>query len=50
MLFSHDTEASLACLVDLVNSAPGEGHDERLLDVADLADLVGGTASPMPTR
>ena len=30
MLFSHDTEHSLACAVDLVNSAPVDGADDGL--------------------
>ena len=44
MLFSHDTEHSLACIVDLVNSAPsrtGSGTTEELLpDLAALRELV----------
>ena len=44
MLFSHDTERSLACIVDLVNSAASRipsGHDEEQLpDLASLADFV----------
>lgn len=40
MLFSHDTEHSLACIVDLVNSAPSAGNQEQLPDVASLARFV----------
>ena len=40
MLFSHDTEHSLACAVDLVNSAPVDGADEGLPDLAALHDFV----------
>lgn len=36
MLFSHDIEHSLACVVDLVNTAP-DGSDEDLLE--DLGSL-----------
>jgi predicted RNA-binding Zn ribbon-like protein len=38
--FSHDTEHSLACVVDLVNSAPGRGTEEELPDVDSLHDFV----------
>jgi predicted RNA-binding Zn ribbon-like protein len=38
--FSHDTAHSLACLVDLVNSAPAAGGDELLPDVAALTAFV----------
>ncbi|MGA9747188.1 MAG: CGNR zinc finger domain-containing protein [Nocardioides sp.] len=41
MLFSHDTEHSLACAVDLVNSAPGENAEEELTDLGALRDFVG---------
>ena len=40
MLFSHDTERSLACIVDLVNSAPSTGTGELLGDVGALTSLV----------
>lgn len=40
MLFSHDTEHSLACVVDLVNSAPGETSDELLPDLDALSEFV----------
>ncbi|HEU5455998.1 MAG TPA: CGNR zinc finger domain-containing protein [Nocardioides sp.] len=40
MLFSHDTEHSLACAVDLVNSAPSGSYDEGLPDLAALQDFV----------
>lgn len=40
MLFSHDTEHSLACAVDLVNSAPGRSDDEGLPDLDALRDFV----------
>jgi predicted RNA-binding Zn ribbon-like protein len=40
MLFSHDTERALECLVDLVNSAPSSGADEQLTDVEDLRAFV----------
>ena len=40
MLFSHDTEHSLACAVDLVNSAPSGSYDEGLPDLAALHDFV----------
>ena len=40
MLFSHDTEHSLACVVDLVNSAPTRGTDEQLRDLDALGDFV----------
>lgn len=39
MLFSHDTEHSLACVVDLVNSA-GEGESDHLSDLDQLSDFV----------
>ena len=50
MLFSHDTERSFACIVDLVNSAasrtPSGHHEEQLPDLASLAaDLA-----PAPPR
>ena len=40
MLFSHDTEHSLACAVDLVNSAPTLSSTEQLHDLAALTDFV----------
>lgn len=40
MLFSHDTEHSLACAVDLVNSAPTTSGAEELPDLPALADFV----------
>ena len=40
MLFSHDTEHSLACAVDLVNSAPSSSYDEGLPDLPSLQDFV----------
>jgi predicted RNA-binding Zn ribbon-like protein len=40
VLFSHDTEHSLACAVDLVNSAPSGSYDEGLPDLAALQDFV----------
>jgi len=40
MPFSHDTEHSLACVVDLVNSAPTSGNVEMLSDLDALGDFV----------
>ncbi len=40
MLFSHDTEHSLACAVDLVNSAPLGSNEEGLPDLAALREFV----------
>lgn len=40
MLFSHDTEHSLACVVELVNSSPGTAGEELLPDVTALAQFV----------
>lgn len=40
MPFSHDTEHSLACVVDLVNSAPTCGTAEMLPDLDALSALV----------
>ena len=40
MPFSHDTEHSLACVVDLVNSAPVSGTVETLSDLDALGDFV----------
>jgi len=41
VLFSHDTEHSLECVVDLVNSAPSGSRDEQLCDVEALSAFVG---------
>ncbi|HET7356887.1 MAG TPA: CGNR zinc finger domain-containing protein [Nocardioidaceae bacterium] len=40
MSFSHDTEHSLACVVDLVNSAPMSDTVETLSDLDALSDFV----------
>lgn len=40
MLFSHDIEHSLLCVVDLVNSGPSGGTEETLPDLAALGDFV----------
>jgi CGNR zinc finger/Putative stress-induced transcription regulator len=42
VLFSHDTERALECVVDLVNSAPAadDGSDESLPDLPSLAAFV----------
>ena len=40
MIFSHDTEHSLLCVVDLVNSAPRSGSPELLGDVEALRSFV----------
>ena len=40
MLFSHDTEHSLACIVDLVNSAPSISTEEQLTDLDALREFV----------
>lgn len=40
MLFSHDTEHSLACIVDLVNSAASATTEEQLTDVDALRAFV----------
>lgn len=40
MIFSHDTEHTLLCVVDLVNSAPGAGSPELLGDVEALQRFV----------
>ena len=44
MLFSHDTERSLACVVDLVNSSasrtPAGSDEEQLPDLGSLAAFV----------
>ncbi|MGH3315837.1 MAG: CGNR zinc finger domain-containing protein [Nocardioidaceae bacterium] len=39
-IFSHDTEHSLLCIVDLVNSAAGPGGEEMLPDVGSLERFV----------
>jgi hypothetical protein len=41
VLFSHDTEHSLGCAVDLVNSAPSGSYGEGLPDLRALQDFVG---------
>jgi predicted RNA-binding Zn ribbon-like protein len=40
VLFSHDTERSLQCAVDLVNSGPGLGALELLPDLEALSGFV----------
>ncbi len=40
MLFSHDTEHSLAGVVDLVNTAPGGSGEDVLEDLASLSTFV----------
>ena len=40
MLFGHDTERALDCVVDLVNSAPSVGTEERLPDLEALSRFV----------
>lgn len=40
MLFSHDTEHALACVVDLVNSAPSPSTEDLLPDLDALGDFV----------
>ena len=40
MLFSHDVEHSLACVVDLVNSRPSGDNEEQLGTVDDLRAFV----------
>lgn len=40
MLFSHDIEHSLICVVDLVNSAPTGAEPEHLGDLDALRDFV----------
>ena len=39
-MFSHDTVHSLACVVDLVNSAPSGGSDDELPDLDALRRFV----------
>ena len=41
MIFTHDTENSLAAIVDLVNSSPDLSAEEGLPDLDALADFVG---------
>ena len=49
MLFSHDTERALACIVDLVNSAPSSGpsggSQEQLPDLDALRAVGDDLAS-----
>jgi hypothetical protein len=40
VLFSHDIEHSLVCVVDLVNTAPGSSGEELLEDLESLRSLV----------
>ncbi len=40
MLFSHDIEHSLACVVDLVNTGATGAGEEQLGDLADLRSFV----------
>lgn len=40
MLFSHDTERALSCIVDLVNSAPSGEAGELMPDVPALTAFV----------
>lgn len=40
MIFSHDTEHSLLCVVDLVNSAPSGDSPDTLGDVEVLQEFV----------
>ena len=40
MLFSHDIEHSLACVVDLVNTGPTRTGEEQLEDLDDLRSFV----------
>jgi hypothetical protein len=40
VIFSHDTEHSLVCVVDLVNSAPRSGSPELMDDVEALRAFV----------
>lgn len=40
MIFTHDTEHSLAAIVDLVNGAPDLADEEGLPDLDALADFV----------
>ena len=40
MLFSHDTEHSLDCVVDLVNTTPSPAQDEQIPDLDALRAFV----------
>jgi len=40
VLFSHDIEHSLACVVDLVNTGPEDAGEEELGDLDDLQSFV----------
>ena len=40
MLFSHDVEHSLACVVDLVNTGPNGAGEEQLAELDDLRSFV----------
>ncbi len=40
MLFSHDVEHSLACVVDLVNTGPTGAGEEQLAELEDLRSFV----------
>jgi hypothetical protein len=40
LLFGHDTEHALDCVVDLVNTAPSASTEERLPDLTALAAFV----------
>jgi predicted RNA-binding Zn ribbon-like protein len=40
VLFGHDTEHALDCVVDLVNTAPSRGAEDRLPDLDALATFV----------
>ena len=44
MLFSHDTERALVCIVDLVNSTPSVGNEEQLPGLDALAAFVADHA------
>jgi len=50
VLFSHDHELSLACAVDLVNSAPSEVCQEALGDLDALSDFVSRNQISEVTR
>jgi predicted RNA-binding Zn ribbon-like protein len=40
VLFSHDVEHALSCVVDLVNTRPCSTHEDLLGDLDDLRDFV----------
>jgi len=40
MLFSHDTERALLCIVDLLNTSPFTGAQDQLSDLDALDDFV----------